>query len=123
MDSFKGDFSKDEGSNLQSVILSNQLMTSLSLKDLTVLSYQIDPYRQDTVAHHRDGAWFADQLERHNLLHRRLHLRGIHYVLLGSTIKPNGQTCANTFEDWQWLGVHALKSARWLGLISAMLED
>ena len=29
------------------------------LSDLTVLDKKIDPYRQDTPAGHRDGAWLA----------------------------------------------------------------
>jgi hypothetical protein len=33
-----------------------------SLDDLTVLSTQKDPYRLDTPAGHRDGAWLAKQL-------------------------------------------------------------
>lgn len=36
----------------------------MTLKDLTVLSAALDPYRFDTPAGHRDGEWFAAQVER-----------------------------------------------------------
>ena len=37
----------------------------LPLSDLTVLDKKVDPYRQDTPAGHRDGAWLAEQMARH----------------------------------------------------------
>jgi hypothetical protein len=88
-----------------------------SLKDHTVLSVQVDPYRLDTPANHGVGKWFADQMERLDLLRRRLHLRGIHYALLGSTAMPTGDHYANTGECWDWLQAEAAKAARWLGYV------
>ena len=84
---------------------------------LTVL--QVDPYRLDTPANHRDGAWVAEQLERAIGPHRRIHWRGLHYaiVALGNVIKPNGETYLNTDEDWHWLSDNAGKAARWLGYV------
>jgi hypothetical protein len=88
--------------------------------DLTVLSAQVDPYRLDTPAGHRDGAWAAAQLHRAFGSERRTHWRGLHYAIVaaGSIRKPDGTTYHNTDEDWTWLSSVAGKAARWLGLIS-----
>ncbi len=83
----------------------------LSLKDLTVLATQHDPFRVDTPAGHRDGEWLAQRLGD-----RRIHLRGLHYILIGEA-KPDGSTYANTEADWIWLQSKAGKAARWLGYI------
>ena len=58
------------------------------LKALTVLSPQRDPFRYDTPANHRDAAWLAQRVQE-LIGSRRVHLRGAHYILLGS-IKPDG---------------------------------
>jgi hypothetical protein len=84
---------------------------------LTVLSVPVDPYRLDTPANHTVGKWFAEQMGRLNLLNCRLHLRGIHYALLGSTAMPTGEPYANTSECWEWLQSDAAKAARWLGYV------
>jgi hypothetical protein len=81
------------------------------LKDLTVLAPQNDPFRVDTDAGHRDGAWLADTLAGLGITGQR-HLRGLHYILIGRD-KPNGLPYANTEQDWNWLG-KAAKAARWL---------
>ena len=86
-----------------------------SLKSLTVLAPQNDPFRVDTAAGHRDGAWLANTLEGLGIFGQR-HLRGLHYILIGQP-KPNGQPYTNTHEDWVWLMSQAAKSARWLGYI------
>jgi hypothetical protein len=88
------------------------------LKDFTVLSTMVDPYRLDTPANHAVGQWFAEQMVRLRLLDRRLHLRGIHYALLGSTVMPTGESYANTDECWNWLQNVAAKAARWLKYVS-----
>jgi hypothetical protein len=82
-----------------------------------VLAPQNDPFRVDTSASHRDGEWLALQAKRLGLGHRRIHVRGLHYMLVSSTglVKPNGQPYRNVHEDWQWLVAEAAKSARWLG--------
>jgi hypothetical protein len=85
-----------------------------SLKDLTVLSPQNDPFRVDTEVGHRDGAWLANTLTRLGVTGQR-HLRGLHYVQIGQP-KPNGLPYTNTDRDWQWLGMCA-KAARWLGYV------
>lgn len=86
-----------------------------SLKALTVLAPQNDPFRVDTPARHRDGAWLANTLGTLGVTGPR-HLRGLHYILI-SQPKPNGEPYTNTEADWIWLEQHAAKSARWNGYI------
>jgi len=87
-----------------------------SAQDLTVLAPQNDPYRLDTPARHRDGAWLgahvADLIGDDDI-----HVRGLHYALVeGVVAKPNGKPYANNDKDWGWLeGVS--KAARWLGYV------
>ena len=50
---------------------------------MTVLSRQNDPYRLDTPANHEKGKWLADAYAEVNPEGRRLHLRGLHYALVG----------------------------------------
>ncbi len=85
---------------LRNVIESARDETGGSLKDYTVLSTQIDPYRLDTPANHKVGKWFADQLDQLNLMHRRLHIRGIHYALLGSAVLLSGLPLISS--TWSW---------------------
>jgi hypothetical protein len=86
---------------------------------LTVLSTQVDPYRLDTPAGHRDGAWLADQLNRAIGEVRRIHWRGLHYAIVaaGDILKPNGKIYRNDDADWTWLVNNAGKAARWLGYV------
>ena len=65
-----------------------------SLKDLTVLAPQNDPYRVDTPAGHRDGAWLADTLARLGACTGQRHLRGLHYILIGGR------------SEAEWLAIH-----------------
>lgn len=82
------------------------------MKDLTVLAVPNDPFRCDTPAGHRAGAWLADQMTALRVVGPR-HLRGLHYMLIGQP-KPDGSAYTNTDRDWTWLGMVA-KNARWLG--------
>lgn len=86
---------------------------------LTVLSTQVDPYRLDTPAGHRDGAWLAEQLDRAVGAERRIHWRGLHYAIVaaGDIRKPNGETYRNDDANWTWLANSAGKAARWLGYV------
>jgi hypothetical protein len=95
------------------------LTEDCGLSELTVLSAQVDPYRLDTPAGHRDGAWIAKQLERIGKRGKQIHWRGIHYALVvkGNVQKPDGEIYRNTDEDWEWLVDCAGKSARWLGYV------
>ena len=104
---------------LRSVLEVARGKAGCGLGELTVLSAQVDPYRLDTPSGHRDGKWLVDQLDRTIGRRRRIHFRGIHYVLVSSTsiIKPNGEIYRNTDDDWTWLVNVAGKAARWLGYI------
>jgi hypothetical protein len=83
------------------------------MKALTVLAAQNDPFRVDTPAGHRDGEWLAINARELGLGNRKIHLRGLHYMLLGRP-KPNGTNYTNTEADWLWLSGTAGKAARWL---------
>lgn len=87
-----------------------------SLDKLSVLA-ENDPYRVNTPVRRDEAAWIADQLKV--ISGRRLHPRGIHYVLVsqGNVVKPNGQTYLNTEKDWVWLSESVLTAARWLGTV------
>lgn len=86
------------------------------MKDLTVLSPQVDPFRLDTPANHRDGGWLANAVLELGLGDRLIHLRGLHYAVLG-LFKPDGTQYVNTIDNWLWLSESAAKAARWLGYI------
>jgi hypothetical protein len=105
---------------LRSVLESTRAESGFNLSDLTVLSAQVDPYRLDTPAGHRDGAWLAAQLERAIGATRKIHWRGLHYAIVaaGNIRKPNGGIYRNTDDDWRWLSELAGKAARWLGYIA-----
>ncbi len=61
-----------------------------SLKDLTVLAPQRDPFRRDTPANHRLGEWLAAAMGTLGLTGRKIHPRGLHYAMLGQP-KPDGK--------------------------------
>ena len=86
-----------------------------SIKALTVLSPKNDPYRLDTTVGHALGEWLAEQIEHFIGAERRVHLRGLLYVLVsaGNVLKPDGRLFVNTHDNWLWLG-RAAKAARWL---------
>lgn len=88
----------------------------VTLKDLTVLASKNDPFRVDTAARHRDGRWLAESAQQLGLGERRIHLRGLHYMLIGHP-KHDGTPYTNTDKDWAWLQEDAAKAARWLGYI------
>jgi len=87
------------------------------MKDFTVLAPQRDPYRLDTPANHEIGAWLIDAYKKVNPEKRRLHLRGLHYRLVGRVTLPNGLPYTNNDETWQWMSDKAAKAARWLGYL------
>lgn len=90
--------------------------SKISMKDLTVLAAQNDPFRIDTPAAHRDGAWLANTIRSLGMQVRTIHLRGLHYAVIGVP-KPNGQPYRNVDEDWRWLQEKAADAARWLGYV------
>lgn len=85
------------------------------LRDLTVLSPARDPYRLDTPAHHELGRWLADVYER-MCGQSRLHLRGVHYRLVGQVTKPDGYLYINDDDHWIFL-CKCVKAARFLGYL------
>ncbi len=92
----------------------------LSMKDLTVLSPQNDPYRMDTAPGHRDGKWAAEQIARFVVGYgHQVHLRGLHYLIAsaGDVLKPDGTLYINDDQNWDWLSTSAAKAARWLGYV------
>ncbi len=100
---------------LRTVLEAARREEKVSRDALTVLGN--DPYRLDTPANHRDGAWVAEQLERAIGPYRLIHWRGLHYALLGVATKPNGEPYLNSIDDWLWLSDTAGKAARWLGYV------
>jgi len=102
---------------LRTVLEAARAEERCSREALTVLAN--DPYRLDTPAGHRDGAWVAEQLERAIGRDRRIHWRGLHYAIVAAAdiIKPNGEPYRNTADDWLWLSEDAGKAARWLGYV------
>jgi hypothetical protein len=90
--------------------------SGLSLDDLTVLAKQNDPFRLDTPANHRDGKWLRDTADALGLGDRTIHIRGLHYMVIGET-KPDGDLYENDDPTWVWLQSKAAKAARWLQYI------
>jgi hypothetical protein len=105
---------------LRSILEQARAEAGCSLGDLTALSAQNDPYRLDTVAGHRDGEWLARHLNKAIGTSRRIHWRGLHYILVSgkrAIVKPDGEIYRNCDEDWLWLSRVAGKAARWLGYL------
>jgi hypothetical protein len=104
---------------LRSVLEKACTKTGVRLDELTVLSTAVDPYRLDTTAGHRDGQWIAEQLDCLVAPGKKIHFRGLHYLLVSTTglTKPNGKPYQNDDEDWTWLVNVAGKAGRWLGYI------
>ena len=104
--------------HLRSVLEEACEVEGCTARDLTVLAAQNDPFRVDTPANHRDGEWLAIQVQRLGLGDRRIHLRGMHYMLAsGEVTKPNGKPYINDDANWVWVSERAAKAARWLGYI------
>jgi mRNA-degrading endonuclease toxin of MazEF toxin-antitoxin module len=105
-------------STLRRVIESAKDEHGLPLKDFTVLGTRRDPYRVDTPAGHRVGKWLADNLHELHDGSYRLHLRGLHYKLVGNATKLDGSPYINDDMTWKWMSEYAAKCARFLGYIS-----
>ncbi len=94
--------------------------SGLPMKDLTVLSPQVDPFRLDTPTNHINGRWLADAVQAvgRGEPGTTIHLRGLHYAIAMAEIaKPDGAVYRNNDEDWDWLQESVAKAARWLGYI------
>jgi hypothetical protein len=102
-------------SPLRAALEQEMAFREVSMKDLTVLAVQNDPFRIDTPAGHRDGEWLAMNIEA-LVTTDTVHLRGLHYALIGRP-KPDGDPYTNTDGDWKWLSSQAAKAARYLGYV------
>jgi hypothetical protein len=93
--------------------------TGCTMNDLTVLAPKNDPFRvADTPAGHRDGEWLAATMAGLGLGSRRIHPRGLHYMIaMGEAVKPDGLPYINNDADWAWLSERAVKCARYNGCI------
>jgi hypothetical protein len=102
-------FAAKGGGALRRVLENARHELRCSRNRLTVLSSQVDPYRLDTPAGHRDGAWLAEQLDRAVGAERRIHWRGLHYAIVaaGDIRKPNGEVYRNDDANWTWLANNA----------------
>ncbi len=92
----------------------------LSIADLTVLSLANDPFRCDTPRGHRDARWLRDSLIRAGYPvpgDRQIHLRGLHYQLIGEPSPRHEGPYENTYDEWCWLYSQAGKAARFLGYV------
>jgi DNA topoisomerase VI subunit B len=78
---------------------------------LTVLSN--DPYRQDTTTGHANGLWLKAQLARFLPGDARIHLRGVHYLLVSAADVrlPDGSLYVSNEKCWRWLQEKAAKGA------------
>ena len=103
--------------SLRHIIESAASTSGCSLGDLTVLSASRDAYRLDTPAGHAKGQWLAEAYREVNPEGRRLHLRGLHYRLVGRVNLPNGKPYINDDATWTWMSEQAAKCARFLGYL------
>ncbi len=115
-DSMSNSNSNTKQTVLGRIISGTAEVNDLALKDLTVLSPSRDPYRLDTPANHRDAQWLLDC---YNEVHTggRIHLRGLHYKLVGRVTKPDGTPYVNDDKTWKWMSEKVAKAARFLGYI------
>jgi hypothetical protein len=104
---------------LRNIIEEAKEQHEASLKHYTVLSKARDPYRIDTPVNHAVGKWLVDALEEveHNTATGRIHLRGLHYKLVGRVFLPNGDPYINSDGCWLFLSDKAAKAARFLGYL------
>jgi hypothetical protein len=99
------------GQRLRAIAEANGLRRT----DLRVSGRRGDPYFLDSPANHRDGQWFAAQVTRFRVLGRTIHLRGLHYIISGASVRlPDGTIYENNLGCWEWLQDNASKAARWL---------
>lgn len=90
-----------------------------SMKDLTVLAPQHDPYRMDTPSNRRDASWFKRMVDRFVGESGTIHLRGLHYRISSAVDveMPNGKPYINSEGCWNWLQSQASRTARWLDFV------
>ena len=78
-----------------------------------------DPYLANKPLNHELGQWLATQAATLLRPDQRIHLRGLHYLMVsvGCVIKPDGRLYENTETDWTWLNGNVAGPARWLGYV------
>jgi hypothetical protein len=103
--------------SLRGIIEQAKAEHGLPLGELTVLAAQRDPFRLDTPANHAVGQWLADAYAEVFPEPRRLHLRALHYALVGRVTLPDGKPYQNNDETWLFLSEKAAKAARYLGYL------
>jgi hypothetical protein len=102
--------------DLSSILQWGRDESGLSMSGLTVLSAQRDPYRLATDAHRRNADWLAEAIEKVGIVNP-IHLRGLHYRLVGSAKLPDGSHYNNTDANWLFLSERAALAARFLGTV------
>ena len=75
------------------------------LAAMTAMSRSNDPYLANRNACHEVGQWLGAQVAEFLRPDQRIHLRGLHYLMVGAAcvFKPNGELYQNTKYDWLWL--------------------
>ena len=102
---------------LKTILSAATETTGRPMKDFTVLSSARDPYRLDTPAGHERGKWLADAYREVCPDGGVIHLRGLHYRLVGRVNLPNGKPYINDDITWTWMSEQAAKAARFLGYL------
>jgi hypothetical protein len=101
-------------------VIEDYMDRGATLDELTVLARDNDPFRQDRDEGHKLGRWLRATLEDMGFAvgedGRKIHNRGLHYLLIGQR-KPDGQVYENNERTWKWLSDRVSKAARWLGYI------
>lgn len=103
--------------NLTQIMDEARERTGASMEDFTVLSRANDPYRLSTDTHRRNADWLAEAIDKIGLKDR-IHLRGLHYRLVGSVTLPDGSIYKNDDKTWQFLSEKAAFAARFLGSVN-----
>lgn len=108
-----GNVTAQSNGHLRKLLEKTAAEHGVPLKDLTVLTN--DPFRLDTPANHDLAKWLADTASTLGLGERKIHNRGLHYMILGQP-KPDGTTYISDKASWELLE-SASKVARWLSYI------
>jgi hypothetical protein len=96
----------------------------LSVKDFLALSSGNDPFYAGSPSGETWGKWFAEQWNEHKSHQAAVHVRGLHYALVGMTnsdrpvYMPDGKVYENTEKCWKKLE-RAGKYARYNQYIDA----
>jgi hypothetical protein len=110
----RGSSGKGNGFGALRAILEDACETiGCGLGDLTVLSAQVDPYRLDTPSGHRDGQWVAEQFDRVVKHGKKIHWRGLHYVIVVQAAQQTGCLDHNRWRFGPDFWPRSYSSPRW----------